>query len=437
MIFQTLMRAAHYPKLRFILHNKLGLCPLRPQGIILFLFALYLFFFVARTQNDLIAYSVSGGLLIIIIGCFVSVVANFIFVRKHLSLELVAPVDEIVSQLPVNCLLLVNNLDFPFLNYCELHASFDHPDVKSNIHFLRTVKNKSFECQETFIFLHRGFWLLKSYRISIGDKFGICKISWAIPLERVIKVIAPNYELHEMHFPAVSAISGEAHYHHQNSAGDYYDWRQYHPSDGINRILWKVYAHSGQLVVRKPEQTGSADKQLFLYVIAAKNEDQVVGAYRSIMSSLESSDLEIVLGSDGLTYDCDKSEDGFKGNTLTNYWYRLNQLAWHTLAGSGKGLIHYLTSIQSRYQNTRSLIVLGSEENIENILTALQSIKKQGLEVSVLLTKGGLDSTSFTLSGKFSINKKSALAQANQLHDERLQRLNSIADNFTFLEKVT
>ncbi len=48
--------------------------------------------------------------------------------------------------------------------------------------------------------------------------------------------------------------------------GEYVNYKQFEPGDNIQRIVWKIYAKSGQLVVRIPETKDPYASHLYLYV---------------------------------------------------------------------------------------------------------------------------------------------------------------------------
>jgi hypothetical protein len=56
-------------------------------------------------------------------------------------------------------------------------------------------------------------------------------------------------------------------------SGDPYDLRRYQPSDGLKKIVWKLYAKSGELVSRHPEAATTPEGQVVIFCLATSAQD--------------------------------------------------------------------------------------------------------------------------------------------------------------------
>jgi len=78
--------------------------------------------------------------------------------------------------------------------------------------------------------------------------------------------------------------------------GDPFDLKPYHPSDGIKKILWKVYAKTGELISRHPEQSMTPEGQVFIFSVNNVEDDHVCGAALDYTKKLEDLSLDVFSG---------------------------------------------------------------------------------------------------------------------------------------------
>ena len=57
--------------------------------------------------------------------------------------------------------------------------------------------------------------------------------------------------------------------------GEQFDIKPYHPSDGIKRILWKVFAKRGELVARHPEQAVTPEGHVIGVILTTRASDDL------------------------------------------------------------------------------------------------------------------------------------------------------------------
>lgn len=148
-------------------------------------------------------------------------------------------------------------------------------------------------------FPHRGKWLVENVRFSLEDRLGLTRFSWKRPVVVEIPVYAtpvPNSNLPIF----VSETSwGEDTAPDSTPSGDWFDVKAYDPSDGTSKILWKTYARSGQLYVRRQETATSPTGTVALFVIANRTDDYLAGVAESYVNNLLIQEISVLVSTDG------------------------------------------------------------------------------------------------------------------------------------------
>ena len=113
----------------------------------------------------------------------------------------------------------------------------------------------------------RGIYDVQHVLISFCDMFGLlslpCKVPFTqqlftLPLSREAQTIkaqpnATEQQTHRIDIP-------------KKVEGEYVNYKEFEMGDNIQRIVWKIYAKSGQLVVRIPETKDPYASHLYFYV---------------------------------------------------------------------------------------------------------------------------------------------------------------------------
>lgn len=84
-----------------------------------------------------------------------------------------------------------------------------------------------------------------------------------------------------------------------NRQGDPFDIKQYHPADGIKKIVWKAFAKRGELLSRHPEASMTPEGFVVLFTIAAKEGDRACAHAEAYAESLSKLNLEIIASCEG------------------------------------------------------------------------------------------------------------------------------------------
>lgn len=116
--------------------------------------------------------------------------------------------------------------------------------------------------------------------LTVGDIFGLSRISFAARQRRSVQFLPWTGALKQMH--VVRGMSGGEDLTHPEgpAEGDRYDLRRYVPGDPVRFVLWKVFAKSRDLVVRTPEQAIAPVRQTVAYLVGSHDDEAAAGACR-------------------------------------------------------------------------------------------------------------------------------------------------------------
>ncbi|MEM1025725.1 MAG: DUF58 domain-containing protein [Myxococcota bacterium] len=123
----------------------------------------------------------------------------------------------------------------------------------------------------------RGRWSSVERLFSVESVFGLARVSFRHRERREIRVTpwsGPGLELPDLLAlsagEAVSQPSGRP-------LGDRVDMRAYSPGDPPRWLLWKVFARTGELMVRTPEAAGDPQVRWALYLVNAPDDEAGAG----------------------------------------------------------------------------------------------------------------------------------------------------------------
>lgn len=122
--------------------------------------------------------------------------------------------------------------------------------------------------------LRRGEWEVIHRQIFVGDAFGICEIRFPFIQNARLTVIPNTRDLMEPQIVQGLQAGSDVEYPLGKPQGDRLDIRNYAQGDPMRYILWKVYARTGELVVRTPERAYQPTKKMLSYLIVS-DDDQV------------------------------------------------------------------------------------------------------------------------------------------------------------------
>ncbi len=204
---------------------------------------------------------------------------------------------------PVRLLLRLPQHNLPPFFYLSLQIYFEKGGIQTVIHKILGTDQTHTLIHEDLIFPHRGYWRTGKLLLSLQDSLGVSNTTWSVRQALQIKIVPERHTFSDL--PVLSSCNrpGDKVPETSERLGDYYDLKPYHPSDGMRKIIWKIFAKTGTLVSRHPEKAMNPEGQLLLFCLAKKNDDHVCAAALGYADMLEEIGIELLAGCESMSND--------------------------------------------------------------------------------------------------------------------------------------
>lgn len=276
------------------------------RGVVVLTFLTYLLVVPAIIQTDIIAWMfvVSVGILLLITTLLT--LFGWYYTKNFTSFSIGFPYEDaaIQSKMPIPLVGILERVKLPPFVTLNLSLSFGtilrktiRCDVKGSF------PNGRARIPFTISFPHRGKYSLSSASWTATDPFGFITLRglFAIPQQEI--TISPlAQEKPTLPVFTSSFREGDTVPHHHEPTGDMYDLKKYHPSDGLKKIVWKIFARTGELLSRHPERTMTPEGSVFIFCCALPSHDSVAAMAEDYCRQLEEVGVEIRLGCLGMQY---------------------------------------------------------------------------------------------------------------------------------------
>lgn len=314
LLLNTIKQACNgYQRLRLKLSERISFS-ISGRCIAILLVTTYLIFGPARAEADIVAAALAWGVTAIL-----ALTTLFVFfygrsLRRSLLFSILSdqtihqtplPESKIISGQTVIVSLKSTTLTVPAWFKLNLKLHLSNNQLSLSEHILLGKHPNGCVIREKVVFPHRGDWQLSSAQLCFGDYTGLAHYRWSIDFQP-----QPSYRVHPPfvcadNWPIISSAqrSGDAQIDLHNRQGDPYDLKSYHPSDGIKKIVWKVYAKSGELIARHPEASMTPEGQVFVYCLAQRRDDRLCGQVLDYCQRLNEMKLQIFFGCQGMGSD--------------------------------------------------------------------------------------------------------------------------------------
>lgn len=391
------------------LHNALNLLripflwqPLTFRGAAALLLGSASLYFLAFPQKDLVAATLGGGLLAL---TFFTLLASLLLrfrIAPRLEIEARFDRENAISRAPIDAGLVLNGSSVPPYFSLRFLREFEHKGVISPEHIVRGAETPGAPRHliDSIVCPHRGLWRLSGIRVTLEDSLGFCRLQWRIQAKESIEVKAPTIAIQALPVVAASSRAGDQLDKSRERSGDPFDLKPYDPSDGIRRILWKTYAKSGELVVRRPEPAIIPEGEVAIYLIAGKDDDVVAGALQHYLSYLYRQQIDVLFGTDGLHAHSDSDE----GNADASYFCTaenevqkaINRNVWHEQTASGDDFRGFIEEIINSNRVLRSVIVFAPADSSSSTGNAwfqklLTAASDHSIKLSIALVQKELE----------------------------------------------
>jgi hypothetical protein len=274
------------------------------RGFSLAILALLLFIGPATQESDIIASVLSFAFAAVLILLPVLTVAQGLRLKKTLSATLVAPDgsrSSLIASRPSELLLNVSGVSLlPFYSL-RIELSFNSPNVAGPEHRLLGGSPVSRKLPHSAIFPHRGIWTVKEFSIRLEDKLGLSYLSWILPTQEQQHFSVAPAPATPQHLPPLSSSErpGDLLSDSKQKLGDPFDLKRYHPSDGIRKVAWKIFARTGELITRHPEPSMTPEGLHVVYIVCDPEDDYCASVALHHSRRIEDLGLRIIAGCDG------------------------------------------------------------------------------------------------------------------------------------------
>ncbi|NLF25338.1 MAG: DUF58 domain-containing protein [Deltaproteobacteria bacterium] len=362
------------------------------RGLLLALFAVYLFSGPAILEADIIATILSLGLLALLVTLMLITAVGGVLLKKSFGVTLIppqdqAPVPALESGKNLSFLLRCNTLQLLPLYQLSLKLEFERGTIITATHTLKGSSYGHRFIREQLKFPHRGIWHIRGLTAKLHDQFGLTSFDWKLTAElsgQSLRVKPPSRS--EGRLPILSSCrrSGDTLIDIQNRQGDYFDLKQYHPSDGLKKIVWKIFAKSGKLIARHPEPSMTPEGQVIAYCLAGPQEDFVCAAALGYLRRLEELELEIFFGCEAMRQ-MEPAQDSQIAEDL------LIETVWQSACSSAASLPtqmrQFIGVLQSKLRDTSperviifcSTTRLGDEEMLNAYVACGHALEESGI----------------------------------------------------------
>ncbi|RMD85406.1 MAG: DUF58 domain-containing protein [Candidatus Dadabacteria bacterium] len=173
--------------------------------------------------------------------------------------------------------------------------------------------------------------------------------------------------------------------------GDPFDLKPYHPSDGMRKILWKIYAKTGELISRHPEKSMTPEGKVALYAIADRSGDPLCSIAYQYLKWVEDMEMEIYalpIGGSKVAH----SADGFMHEAISSVWDADTQIKEGMIKGC-EAILEKVSEDSPELLVDRILVlisqgVLSSDTAYRNLSLFCEYLDKEGVQPVFVYVSG-------------------------------------------------
>ena len=260
-------------------------------GWLLVVVSFYLLFLPGFFKADILASIVGAGFIILILVFATLSLINYFIIKKNIIISLLGNQQNIFAQNLTNLTLKIENLKlFPFLEV-KIITHFKNSDFLLPQVVFRS-NQKVIKKDWSISFPFRGYWKIDFFEVIIQDRLNlsIATFNYKIWSEQI--TVNPQ-KTKNLNLPIICSTfrQGDILPSQEKPQGDYYDLKKYHPSDGIKKIIWKIYAKSGNLISRHPEKSATPEGKVIIYGNFLEKDDKIASICLKYINILEENNL--------------------------------------------------------------------------------------------------------------------------------------------------
>ena len=279
---------------------------IRFRAVILLTFTFFLLLGPIPNRADIIAAVLAYSFLSFVCATTLTTLVFGHLARKNIDFQLLVDGSSSshsrfpLSFKPLSLLFRISQLTLPPFFHLRVEVSFMQYGVKGSTHLVVGALRHPRHFEELIKFPHRGRWDALQTSFSLEDQFGLSSYCWTEPCPKTIMLSAGSSEESSLPVLSSSFRTGDESPHTEERLGEPFDLKPYHPSDGMRKLLWKVYAKTGELISRHPERSMTPEGRVALFVLAEKQHDHLCAQALSYIEKLDDLNIELLVGCLGI-----------------------------------------------------------------------------------------------------------------------------------------
>jgi len=274
------------------------------RGLFFLAFVAILLAGPATTQADIVAAVIGYTFLALFSLLFVVTSVGGLYLKRNLLLQIIMPSgqtrlhsgrDKVCSNQKAPILFKADGPNLPPFFSLSLTVNWNCQWIASQrVIFSGRLRKTVLKQEVSFPF--RGAWKISSLSLKFEDPLGLSSFNWSLTDEKH----CPSIEIYPLtadasQIPIMSSQyrPGDTLPDTEERSGEFFDLKPYHPADGVRRILWKIFARSGELISRHPEQAMQPEGKACVFVAANRDEDSVASIALAYAQAILDSGLEL------------------------------------------------------------------------------------------------------------------------------------------------
>jgi hypothetical protein len=338
---------------------------LTARGFFAFLLASALLIWVGIPYADIVASALS----VIILSSLLTIATISLLRRKKIVEELQVQLSQSEDVFtagetkPLTVLVSCGTIPFPLKVVIDI--TFTRGEASLPTIVVKGGGSGTTYAAPEITFPHRGVWRVSAAQARITDIAGLLSSSFPLPsLTNSAVTVHPGGTPSPNSPPIISSSyrEGDTLMSHDTVEGEPYNLKRYDPSDGIRKIVWKVFARTGDLISRHIEPSVTPEGQVLVFTIAGPRDDKTCKTTLSYILELERLGLEVFFGCEGME-NMPVARNSIEAQEL------MMDSVWFTEKGVGsvaRELTEFLAQCSKSLptSNISSIVIFTSEERL-------------------------------------------------------------------------
>lgn len=120
-------------------------------------------------------------------------------------------------------------------------------------------------------------------RLTVTDVLGLARVTFRVRRSQSVRIMPKLGRIEELDVQAQFSDGDEIGHPQGKPVGDYVETRRYVAGDPLKMVLWKMYARTGQMLVRMPERAVSFSNKALAYLVAGTADEASAEIARAVL----------------------------------------------------------------------------------------------------------------------------------------------------------